>query len=93
MWSIQPTATSTLATRPQFIVVNTEFMHRYAPGSPRRTWLEWLTSDSPYAEILRVKSDFRGSAFMWTRTMTDVEEDPYSNLDKINPEIAIYQLK
>jgi hypothetical protein len=87
------TVEQTLALRPDFIVVNTEWMRRFEPGTPRRLWLEWLERGTgPYRLAFRYKDPLRGTAFAWTRRFTDRVEDPLTNLDKANPETAIFEL-
>jgi hypothetical protein len=87
------TVEQTLALRPDFIVVNTEWMRRFEPGTLRRLWLEWLERGTgPYRLAFRYKDPLRGTAFAWTRRFTDRVEDPLTNLDKANPETAIFEL-
>ena len=89
---IQPTRDDTLDARPDFIVVNTEFAKRDGAETPVQRWLTWLGSEeSPYREVFRHKQVPAWSALSWERRFTDRVEDPFSNLDKINPEIVIYR--
>jgi hypothetical protein len=91
-WEIQPTTADTLAIQPSFIVVNTEFPQRFPPESPIRVWLDWLASEtSPYREAFRSKAPLGWSAFTWDRRFRDRREDDFTNLDKANPEIVIFQ--
>jgi hypothetical protein len=86
------TVEQTLALRPDFIVVNTEWMKRFEPGTPRRLWFEWLERGTgPYRLVFRYKDPLRGTALAWTRRFTDRVEDPLTNLDKANPETAIFE--
>jgi hypothetical protein len=91
-WEMQPTPADTQAIQPAFIVINTEFPLRFPPESPMRTWLAWLESDaSPYREVFRYKAPLRWSALAWDSRFLDRREDDFTNLDKANPEIAIFQ--
>lgn len=90
---VTPTVDATLVVRPDFIVVNTEWMQRFAPGSPRRLWLQWLESGAgPYRQVFRHKDPLGGTWLRWDRRFTDRIEDPFTNLDKVNPETAIFAL-
>jgi hypothetical protein len=83
---------NTLQTLPRFIVVNTEWMKRYPKNSPRAEWLAWLESGlSPYREALRYKTRIGSSALRFDRTFTDLAESPFTNLDKANPQIVIFE--
>ena len=89
---LEPTADATVEMGPDFIVVNTEFHRRHPPESPRRLWLKWLESGGgPYEQVFRYKAPLRWSALRIGRRFRDGVEDPSTNLDKINPEIAIFQ--
>jgi hypothetical protein len=91
---ITPTIADTSRARPDFIVVNTEWLQRFEPGSPRRLWFDWLERGTgPYRQVFRYKDPLRGTAFAWTTRFTDRVEDPLTNLDKVNPEIAIFELR
>lgn len=89
---IRPTQKDTLAVDPAFIVVNTEFVLRFPKTADLRTWLAWLDSGaSPYREVFRYKTRQAWSSFGWDARFTDRIEEPRSNLDKANPEIAVYK--
>jgi hypothetical protein len=89
---LEPTADATVEMGPDVIVVNTEFHRRHPPDSPRRLWLKWLESGSgPYEQVFRYKAPLGWSALRFGRRFRDGAEDPLTNLDKINPEIAIFQ--
>jgi hypothetical protein len=89
---LAPIAGATLEMGPDFIVVNTEFHRRHPVDSPERLWLRWLESGSgPYEEVFRYKAAPGWTAMRIGRRFRDRVEDPLTNLDKINPEIAIFQ--
>ena len=89
---LRPNVGETLELGPDFIVINTEYHRRHAAGSPQRMWLAWLESGSgPYEEVFRYKAPLGWSAMRIGRRFRDRVEDPVTNLDKINPEIAIFQ--
>jgi hypothetical protein len=89
---IETSIDDTLATRPEFIVVNTEFLARSPEDSPTRLWLDWLQTDGgPYEVAFRYKAPLGWSALRWQKRFTDRREDDLTNLDKANPEIVIYR--
>ncbi len=91
---IAPTVEGTLGAAPDFIVVNREFVRRYPDGAPMPTWLGWLEStESPYVEAWRWKDPLRGTELAWWPTFTDRLESPFTNLDKVNPEIVVFRRK
>jgi hypothetical protein len=91
---ILPTIADTLANRPDFIVVNSEFLKRSPNDSPERTWLDWLeTGAAPYETVYRHKAPLRWSALAWQPRFFDRREDDFTNVDKANPEIIIFKRK
>jgi hypothetical protein len=89
---MDPTADATVELGPDVIVVNTEYHKRHPPDSPQRLWLKWLESGSgPYEEVFRYKAPLGWSALRFGRRFRDGLEDSEINLDKVNPEIAIFQ--
>jgi hypothetical protein len=89
---IEATIAETLAARPEFIVVNTEFLARSPEDSPTRVWLDWLQTDGgPYEVAFRYKAPLGWSALRWQERFTDRREDDLTNVDKANPEIVIYR--
>ena len=89
---IEATIAETLAARPEFIVVNTEFLARSPEDSPTRLWLDWLQTDGgPYEVAFRYKAPLGWSALRWQERFTDRREDDLTNVDKANPEIVIYR--
>ncbi len=89
---IEPTIEDTLSNKPEFVVVNTEFLARAPEGSPVRLWLDWLQADNgPYQVVLRHKASLGPSALAWHSRFTDRREDDFTNLDKANPEIVIFK--
>jgi 4-amino-4-deoxy-L-arabinose transferase-like glycosyltransferase len=84
----------TLARRPTFIVLNAEYNRRYLSHATHAAWMQWLQSGaSPYAEVFRYKAPVPAPAVGLFALMRDRDENPFSNLDKINPEILILQLR
>jgi hypothetical protein len=84
----------TLSRRPTFIVLNTEYGRRYLQDPEYAAWMQWLHSEaSPYAEAFRYKAPVPAPPVGLFAQMRDREENPFSNLDKINPEIVILQLR
>ena len=89
---IAATIEETLSSRPDFIVVNTEFLARSAADSPERLWLDWLQTDpGPYEVAFRYKAPLGWSALAWHARFRDRREDDFTNLDKANPEIVIFR--
>jgi hypothetical protein len=92
--NIQPTKGATAAANPDYLVLNSEYTRRFRPGSFEGDWLAWLdAADGPYACVYRAHTSLAGTAFAWSPRMIDQKEDAFTNLDKINPEIAIYARK
>ena len=89
---LDETVDATLELGPDLIVLNLEPMRREAPDSRSRLWLKWLeTGVGPYEEVFRYKAPLGPSALRFGRRFRDGVEDPLTNLDKINPEIAVFQ--
>jgi hypothetical protein len=89
---LDETVEATLELGPDVIVVNVELLRRDPPGSPSRLWLKWLeTGVGPYEQVFRYKAPLGPSALRIGRRFRDGTEDPLTNLDKINPEIAVFQ--
>jgi 4-amino-4-deoxy-L-arabinose transferase-like glycosyltransferase len=87
-----PTPDATLAAAPDYIVVNVEFTNRFPDASAPHRWLGWLESGaSPYEEVFRYKARLGWTALAWWPAFADRREDPYTNLDKANPEIVIFR--
>lgn len=87
-----PDRETTLATTPEFIVINREVIVRFEADRPERQWLAWLESGAaPYREVFRYKRNPWWSPLRWDRRFSDRKEDPFTNLDKINPEIVIFR--
>ena len=52
----------------------------------------WLDSGTgPYQEVLRYKSSFRWTPLALDRRFTDRVQDPFTNLDKANPEMSVFR--
>ena len=91
---IDPSVSSTLAVNPRFVVVNREHSLRSGPGTAEHEWLTWLESGSgPYEEAFRYKASMAWTALWWDSRFSDRIQDPFTNLDKANPEIVIFQRK
>jgi hypothetical protein len=89
---LDETVDATLELGPAIIVVNVELLRRDPPDSPPRLWLRWLeTGVGPYEQVFRYKAPLGPSALRMGRRFRDGIEDPLTNLDKINPEIAVFQ--
>jgi hypothetical protein len=89
---VDETVEATLELGPDVIVVNVELLRRDPPDSPPRLWLKWLeTGVGPYEQVFRYKAPLGPSALRIGRRFRDGTEDPLTNLDKINPEIAVFQ--
>lgn len=89
---VPPTPDATVAADPEYIVVNVEFVHRFAPDSGVRRWVAWLESrDSPFDVAFRHKSGLGGTALAWWPAFGDREQDPFTNLDKANPEVVVFR--
>lgn len=90
---IRPGIAETLLENPDFIVVNTEHLLRFAGDPVRMAWIEWLTTGTgPYREVFRYKAPVPWfSPLRFDARFTDRIEDPFTNLDKVNPEIVIFR--
>jgi hypothetical protein len=89
---IQPSIDATLAANPAYIVANAEYAQRYAAGTAGAAWWNWLQSgDSPYELALRRKTRLSWSALSFEPRLWDGREDPFTNVDKINPEIVVFR--
>lgn len=86
------TITETLSTRPQFVVVNPEFMRRYEAQRPEAEWWQWFSSEhSPYRIVYRKKARPRWLALSYEPRLYNGVHDRYSNLGKINPDIVVFE--
>lgn len=91
---LDPSIESTLTTLPPVVVVNVEYMKRYKPGSDEERWWQWFSSDrSPYRVVYRVKQRPFWSAMSYERRLYTGVEDRYSNIEKVNPDIAVFSLE
>jgi hypothetical protein len=88
--SITPDISVVLQLQPQFIVVNADYLPRFAGRANVEGWLLWLQSLGGYRELYRVKTRLWWSALNWDSRFTDRREDGFTNLDKANPEIVIF---
>ncbi len=89
---IFPSIAGTMGARPEYIVLNREYSDRYANDPEAQAWMIWLDSGTgPYQEILRYKSSFRWTPLALDRRFTDRVQDPFTNLDKANPEMSVFR--
>jgi hypothetical protein len=89
---IQPSIAGTLAVGPTYVVINREHAARALPGTAEHAWLAWLESgEGPYDEVLRFKTPVRWTPLALDQRFSDRAQDPFTNLDKINPEIAVFR--
>ena len=89
---MSPTIDDALIVKPDFIVINSEFTQRLSSGSSRSSLQTWLESGAgPYVEAYRHKESLRWSLLRWDDRFMDRVEDPFTNLDKANPEIVIFR--
>jgi hypothetical protein len=89
---IFPSIPGTMAARPEYVVLNREYSDRYKNDPDALAWLIWLESGTgPYQEVLRYKSNFAWTPLALDRRFTDRVQDPFTNLDKANPEIAVFR--
>ncbi len=90
--TMAPRIADTLVTNPDFIVINREFQGRVPVDSDQQAWLTWLESGAaPYEEVFRYKMSVRWLPLRFDARFRDREEDPFTNLDKANPEIVIFR--
>jgi hypothetical protein len=91
---LDPTIESTRAMIPQLIVVNAEYVQRFRPESEPARWWSWLLSEtSPYRLVFRKKNRPFWSALSYESRLYSGEENPSTNLSKINPDIAVFELR
>ena len=91
LW-MTPTIEFTEMARPAFVVVNREHSLRSGPGTAEYAWLAWLESGAgPYEEAFRCKTSVAWTPLGLDRRFSDRTQDPFTNLDKINPEIVIFR--
>jgi hypothetical protein len=89
---IQPSIDYTLAVNPEYVVLNREHSGRSAPGSDEQRWLAWLESGAgPYQEVFRYKASLAWTPLALDDRFSDRIQDPFTNLDKANPEIVIFR--
>ena len=89
---IQPSIEYTTGINPDYVVLNREHSGRAAPGSDEQRWLAWLESGtSPYQEVFRYKASLAWTPLGFDERFSDRLQDPFTNLDKANPEIVIFR--
>ena len=89
---LSPTIEATRALQPDYIVVNREYAARFGPETEEHAWITWLESGaSPYDEVLRHKAPLSWTPLAFDRRFTDRVHDPFTNLDKANPEMVVFK--
>jgi hypothetical protein len=89
---IKPSIEYTVAINPDYVVLNREHSGRAGPGSDEQRWLAWLESGtSPYQEVFRYKASLAWTPLALDDRFGDRIQDPFTNLDKANPEIVIFR--
>jgi hypothetical protein len=94
--SIPITTTDDVQNRaPRFIILNARFVQRFASERQPdgRNLLRGLQDGTlGYTEVFRFRAAAPAWAFLWSEApITGSAESPLTNLDKVNPEMAIYQ--
>ena len=74
---------------PEFLVVNTEHAQRERDAAFYRPLLEG--THEVYRPVARFKSPPGLAVLAWSPVFQNGREDPLTNLDKINPEIVIFE--
>ena len=76
---------------PRIVVVNTEHLVRYHAGTAEARVIEKLREGTTYRLALSHKTAFPGSPLAAQPQFVNRVEDGLTNLDKINPEIQIFE--
>jgi len=80
-----------MASPPEFIVINREYLARLRPDTDLwRLYMELLTGTT-YRLVLSRKTEFRLAPLTTQGEIVNRIEDANTNLDKINPEIQVFQ--
>ena len=80
-----------LTSQPEFVVVNREYMARYPPDSDSGRLYRELSTGATYRLVLSRKTGFRFAPLATQDEIVNGIEDAKTNLDKINPEIQVFQ--
>ena len=82
---------SVMASSPEFVVINREYLARLRPETDLwRLYMELLTGTT-YRLVLSRKTDFRLAPLTTQSEIVNRIEEANTNLDKINPEIQVFQ--
>jgi len=79
------------AARPDFFVANPEFYLRHASGTNEARLYSALQDQARYVRVFRAKTRHWWNPLMRLKLFSDEVQDPFTNLDKINPTIEIYR--
>jgi hypothetical protein len=80
-----------MASPPEFVVINREYLARLRPETDLwRLYMELLTG-STYRLVLSRKTSFRLAPLTTEDAIVNRIEEANTNLDKINPEIQVFQ--
>ena len=80
-----------MTSPPEFVVINREYLARLRPDTDLwRLYMELLTGKA-YRLVLSRKTDFRFAPLTTQREIVNRIEESNTNLDKINPEIQVFQ--
>lgn len=78
--------------RPDYLVINREYLCRFDPGRPERVLFQALAdSRLGYERVFRTKTRIPWAVLAFEPAMSGPCEDPYTNLDKINPMMEVYR--
>jgi hypothetical protein len=91
MW-LRPSLEEFEHVRPDYVLVNAQFSRRWEPGSGEARWFAALTSgELPYRLVHRVKEPVPLAILTWERQFSGTSVVGYTSVNKLNPEILIYQ--
>jgi hypothetical protein len=78
--------------RPDYVLVNAQFSRRWEAGTGEARWFAALTSgELPYRLVHRVKEPVPLAILTWERQFSETSLVGYTSVNKLNPEILIYQ--
>lgn len=84
-----PEALTRLA--PDFVIVNVGTNRRWGRETEAGRFYDALSKEgSPYRLVLRHRTSLAWSPLRWEKRYADADEDPFTNLDKVNPLIEVY---
>ena len=77
--------------QPDFVIVNPAYTRRWSAASEPGRFYEALSRDgSEYKVVFRYRTELPWSPLRFERRFSEVFDDPFSNLGKVNPLIEIY---